>query len=53
MKYYIFTNQSNTILYAGYHLNDDDAWQAFWNECKYPENARDKENDIKLGIKLE
>lgn len=52
MKQYVFTNRHGTFLYSGYHKDEESAWIAFWDKCQYPTPARDRENDLKLGIKV-
>jgi len=50
MKHYVFYNQNSNVLYMGYHYSDEEAWEAMWNECKYPEFARNVELDKQRGI---
>jgi hypothetical protein len=50
MNYYVFFNQYGTVLYEGNHQSEYQAWDAFWDKCKYPQNARNKEECLRGGI---
>jgi len=50
MKHYVFYNQYSAVLYMGYHYKEEEAWRAFFYECKYPEEEKDIERAKQMGI---
>ena len=50
MAYYQFYNQYGTELHYGYHANDEEAWEGFFNTCKYPRGERNIEKQKEMGI---
>ena len=50
MTHYVFYNQWQAILYMGYHYKEEEAWNAMFHECKYPNDAKNIEVAKQQGI---
>lgn len=52
-KFYRFYNQYNTMLYQGEHKSMLEAWQGFWDHCRYPADYRNINDCVHQGIRCE